>query len=202
MERFAVLQLDRLFSRGPAIDPRLESVVTRWKPFQSKASTCVRHHKVRTIQNQDQSAHVFVNVAPKYDKARLIENLRRDRSFIRPITPKIKTFGRRVGKNVVISVIKIWEFNFGSDPHREKRRNERQILLCDLFRWQRNWLGKRTLEINHRQRRLRGKNAAFGDELITFRLVPLQRRSPRAQWEGWEKPRLAKATRAGAFSSV
>src|SRR5207247_10546902 len=113
---------------------------------------------------------VFVNVAPKYDKARLIKNLRWDRSLIRPITPKIKTLGRRVGKNVVISVVKIWEFNFGSDPHREKRRNKRQILLRDLFRWQRNWLGKRALEINHRQRRLRGKNAAFGDDLIAFRL--------------------------------
>ena len=91
-----------------------------------------------SIQNQDQSAHVFVNVAPKYDQARLIENLRRDRSLIRAITPKIKTFGRRVGKNVVLSVIKIWEFNLGSDPHREKRWKERQILLRDLFHRQRS----------------------------------------------------------------
>src|SRR6266480_971416 len=80
------------------------------------------------------------------------------------------TFGRRVGKNVVIRVIKIWKFNFGSNPHWEKRRNKRQILLRDLFRRQRNWLGKRTIEINYRQRRLRGKNAALGDDLVTFRL--------------------------------
>src|SRR6266436_5506006 len=113
---------------------------------------------------------MFVNVAPKYDQARLIKNLRRDRSLIRPITPKIKTFGRRIGKNVVISVIKIWEFNLGSDPHRQKRWNERQIFLRDLLRRQRSWLGERTVEINDCQRRLRGKNAAFGDDLVTFRL--------------------------------
>src|SRR5207245_1989482 len=131
-------------------------------------SFSVCHHKMGSIQNQDQSAHVFVNVAPKYHQARLIENLRRDRSLIRAITPKIKTFGRRVGKNIVISVIEIWEFNLGSDPHRKKRWKERQILLRDLFRWQRSWLGKRTIEINYRQRWLGGKNAAFGNDLITF----------------------------------
>src|SRR4029077_4778052 len=84
------------------------------------------------------------------------------------ITSKIKTFGRRVGKNVVISVIKVWEFNLGSDPHRQKRWNERQIFLRDLFHRQRSWLGKRTIEINYCQRRLRGKNAALGDDLVTF----------------------------------
>src|SRR6266436_1817862 len=113
---------------------------------------------------------MFVNVAPKYDQARLIKNLRRDRSLILPITPKIKTFGRRIGKNVVISVIEIWEFNLGSDSHRQKRWNERQILLCNLFRRQRSWLGKRTIEINDRQRWLGGKNAALGDDLVTFGL--------------------------------
>src|SRR5207245_11327673 len=133
-------------------------------------SFSVCHHKMGSIQNQDQSAHVFVNVAPKYHQARLIENLRRDRSLIRAITPKIKTFGRRVGKNIVISVIEIWEFNLGSDPHRKKRWKESQILLRDLFRWQRSWLGESTIEINHRQRWLRRKNAAFGDDLVTFRL--------------------------------
>ena len=50
---FAVLQLHRFFSRGPAVDPRLESVVTRWKPLQSKVSSCVCHHKMRSIQNQN-----------------------------------------------------------------------------------------------------------------------------------------------------
>src|SRR5437667_1147311 len=123
-----------------------------------------------SIQNQDQSAHVFVNVAPKYDQARLIENLRRDRSLIRAITPKIKTFGRRVGKNIVISVIEIWELDFCPDMHRQERWKESQILLRDLFRRQRSWLGKSTIEINHRQRWLRRKNAAFGDDLVTFRL--------------------------------
>ena len=70
----------------------------------------------------------------------------------------------------MIRVIKIWELNFGSDPHREKRRNKRQIFLRDLFRLQRSRLGKRTLEINHRQRGLCGKNAAFRNNLITLRL--------------------------------
>jgi hypothetical protein len=68
----------------------------------------------------------------------------------------------------VISVVEIREFNLGSSRDWEKRWNERQIFLRDLFRRQRSWFRESTLQINYREGRLRGKYAAFGDDLVAF----------------------------------
>ena len=65
----------------------------------------------------------------------------------------------------MISVVKVREFDSGSESYREKRWNERQILLLDSFHWERSWSREIAVEINHRQWRLRGKNAAFSDDL-------------------------------------
>ncbi len=107
------------------------------------------HHEIRSIQNQHQSAHVFVNVAPQRDQTRLIKNLYGNWTFLRAITAEIKSFGGRVGKDVVVSVVKIREFNLRTNSYREKRWNEGQILLRDFFRWQRSWTRESTLEINY-----------------------------------------------------
>src|SRR5438094_4284989 len=127
MERLAALQLHRFFPCGSAVDPCLECVATGWKPLQSEVSTCVCHYKIRSIQNQDQSAHMFVNVAPKYDQSRLIEDLRWNRSLILPIQPKIKTLGRGVGNSVVGRIVDMWEFNRGFSAHGKEQGDERQI---------------------------------------------------------------------------
>ena len=113
---------------------------------------------------------MLVNVAPQCDQARLIENFCRDRAFLRAITANIESLGRRVGKDVVISVVKVREFNPGPNSYREKRWNERQILLRDFFRWEGSWTRESTVEVNHRKRRLRGKYAAFSDDFVSLGL--------------------------------
>jgi len=70
----------------------------------------------------------------------------------------------------VVSVVKIWEFNVGPDAYWQERRNEGQIFLRNLFHWQRGWSRECAIEINHSQRRLGGKDSAFGDNLVAFRL--------------------------------
>src|SRR5215472_13779702 len=130
----------------------------------------VRHHEVRGVQHQDQSAHVLVYVAPQRHESRIIENDRRDRPFLRTITAKIKSLGWRIGKNIVIRVIEIWKLNPGSHFYRQKRWNKRQIFLRNLFRWQRRWSREVAIEINHGEWRLGGEDSGFGHDLVAFRL--------------------------------
>ena len=70
----------------------------------------------------------------------------------------------------MIGVVKIREFNPGSNSYREKRGNERQILLRDFFHWDRSWTRESTVEVNYRKRRLRGKYAAFGHDFVSLGL--------------------------------
>src|SRR5262249_14094834 len=128
------------------------------------------HRKIRSIQNQDQPAHMFVNVAAQRDQARFVENLCRDRTLLRTITAQVEALGGRVGKDVVISVVKIWKFNLGSNSYRKKWRNEGQIFLRDLFRRHRSWFRERPFEINYGQRRLGRKYATLGDDLVSLSL--------------------------------
>src|SRR5207249_10287308 len=89
---------------------------------------------------------------------------------LRTLTAKVQSLGRGVGKNVVISVIQVWKFNLRAHLYRQERWNERQIFLRDLFRRQRSWTWESAIQIDHRKGWLRGKDPAFGDDLVPFRL--------------------------------
>ena len=75
MQRFAILQLNRSFAREPAVDPGLERVVARREPAQSKSSIGLRHHKIWRIENEDEPAHVFVNVTAERHQSGRVKNL-------------------------------------------------------------------------------------------------------------------------------
>src|SRR5215471_18671264 len=102
---------------------------------------------------------MLVNVASQRDQSLFIKDYRRDRPFFRTITPKVKSFGGGVRKNVVISIVQVWEFDSGSYLYRQQWWNERQILLRKLLYCQRSRSRKIAIEIDHRQWRLRGKNS-------------------------------------------
>ncbi len=70
----------------------------------------------------------------------------------------------------MISVIQIWKLNPGSHLYRQKRWNERQIFLRNLFRWQRRRPGEIAIEIYDRQRWLGGEDSGFGHDLVAFSL--------------------------------
>src|SRR4030095_1003379 len=140
------------------------------KSAQPKVPVRSCHDEIRSVQNQDQPAHVFVNVAAQRNQTRFFEHLCRYGTFLRAITAEVESFDRRIGKDVVISVVEIRKFNSGSNSDRKKRWNERQILLRDLFRCRRSRARESTIEINDGQRWLCRKYTPFGDDLVAFYL--------------------------------
>ena len=70
----------------------------------------------------------------------------------------------------MVRVIQIWKLNLRSHLYRQKRWNERQIFLRNLFRWQRSWSRKIAIKIDHGQWRLGGEDSGFGHDLVAFSL--------------------------------
>ena len=94
VHRRPVFQINWLLSRRLAVDPRLEQIVTGRKPAQSKPPVRIRGHKIWRLQNENETAHMLVNVAAQRHQPRRVKNLRRDRPLIRPIAPQIEPFRR------------------------------------------------------------------------------------------------------------
>jgi hypothetical protein len=100
--------------------------------IQMEVPGTIAHHKIWRVQNENQSTHVLVNIAPQCDQAGFVENNRRDRPFLPTIPSQIESFRKRIKKNIVIRVIKIWKFNDGADLYRQDRWNEGQIFARSL----------------------------------------------------------------------
>src|SRR3954447_16004356 len=115
--------------------------------IQAEVPGTVAHHVMWRVQNENQSTHVLVNIAPQCDQTGFVENNRRHRPFLPTIPSQIESFRRRVRKNIVIRVVKIWKFNSSADLYRQDGWNKGKIFLRDLFHWQRCWSRKRALKI-------------------------------------------------------
>jgi hypothetical protein len=77
---------------------------------------------------------MLVNIATQRHQPWHIEDLRRNRFFLRPITAQVETLGGRVGKNIVVGVLlEIRKFHLCAYPHRQERGNKGQLFLHDLF---------------------------------------------------------------------
>src|SRR5689334_4062006 len=92
--RRPIPQIDCLLPGCLAIDPRFKHIVTRGKPAQSKSPIFVCGDKIGRVQNENETAHVLVNIAAQRYQPWGVENLRRDRPLIRPIASQIEAFGR------------------------------------------------------------------------------------------------------------
>src|SRR5436190_8461261 len=89
----------------------------------------VTQDKVRRIEDEDQRAHMLVNVAAQGNQARRVEHDGWNRPFVRPVTSQVETLGWREGKDVVISIIEVREQDAGSGLDRQERRHKVEILL-------------------------------------------------------------------------
>src|SRR5438132_12918728 len=110
-----------------------------------------------------------MNITMKCYQPGHIEELRRNRPLVRSISPQIKSLSGRVGKNAVIGVVEIWEFDSRPGLDWKQWRNKSEILLRNLFGRRRHRFRKGTFKVNHGQRRLGRENAAMGNDLVALR---------------------------------
>ena len=54
------------------------------------------------------------------------------RFFIFPIAPEIETFGLRIRKNIVVSIVEVWKFDRASGMDGNQVRREQHIFLRHL----------------------------------------------------------------------
>src|SRR3954451_1451114 len=96
-------------------------------------SVSIRDGEIRRVEDENQAAHVFMNVAAQRDEAGLVEYLGGRGIFVRRITPEVEPFCRGVRENVVIGVVEVREINFRPDLDREQSGTKSEVLLCDLL---------------------------------------------------------------------
>src|SRR5687768_2863155 len=121
---------------------------------------------MRGRQHQDESAHMLVNIAPEGDQAWAVESLKGDRPFLWTIAAKIEPFGRRVRKDVVISVIQIGKFDTGANLHGQQSWDESKVLLDDLPTQRLGRPRKRALEVNDGQGWVSRQHPSFADDFV------------------------------------
>src|SRR5207249_3114829 len=110
VESRAARQLDGTIKRCLAAQPRLQRVMTRREAAKPESAFLITRHKIRRIEDEDQSTHVLVNVTTNRDQAGNVKDYGRNRSFIRAITSEIETLRGRERKNIVIRIIKVRKF--------------------------------------------------------------------------------------------
>src|SRR5436309_481215 len=111
--------------------------MARRKAAQPKSAFVIACHEIRRIENEDQRAHVLVNVATKRDQAGHIKDHRRNRPFVRAVASEVETLRWREGKNIVKSIVKVWKCHSRARLHRQERRHKLQVFLAHLLR--RGW---------------------------------------------------------------
>src|SRR5438270_11814783 len=97
---------------------------------------------------------MHVNITTKCYQPSRVKNLRRNRLLVRTISPQIKSFRRRIGKNTVISVVEIREFDPCPGLDRQEWRNKSEIFLSDLLVRRRRRFREGTFKVNYGQRLL------------------------------------------------
>src|SRR4051812_7526641 len=127
-------------------------------------------NKIGSIEGENEPAHMFVDVATQNNKSRLVEENRRDWAFVWAIAPQIEAFSRGIGKDVVINVVLVGEFDRRSGLDGEECGKEPQIFLRDLLGELCNGLGKSSFEINDRHRGICRQDATLGHDFISLDL--------------------------------
>src|SRR4051812_15668881 len=75
MQRGSVLQLDCALQRRRAVHPRLQRVTAGGQSTEAVAAGRVALREMRRRQNEDEPAHVLVNLAMQRDEAGRVEGL-------------------------------------------------------------------------------------------------------------------------------
>ena len=168
-----------MLASGAAVHPGFEGVVTGGESAQAEVPIGIGRREMRRGQNENESPHVLVNVAAQRDESGHVKDLGGNRFFIGTISPEVETLGRRVGKNVMVSVLLlVREFDFCPHLHWQKDGDKGQLLLDDLFHWQDVRFRKRALEINDGDGRIRPENAAGADNFIPLGHLALVKSGP------------------------
>jgi len=119
-----------------------------------------RHREVRRVQHENQiraCAREYRNAeSPKPG----LSTSRRYRPFLRAITAEIKSLDWRIGKDVVIRVVEIWELNSGSHLYAGAREGTSN-LLPDFLLLATKRVAENCRQIDHGQRWLRRRTPAL-----------------------------------------
>lgn len=139
-----------------ASHPSFQQVVPGGEMLQAVAARCICLLKMRCFQDENGSAHSFVNFTMNGDHAGLIEN-NRGRFFVFAIAAQIEAFCFRIGKNVMVRLVHVRKIDGRADQNRQEVGRERDVLL----RHQGGGFGiiielrtKIALQINDRGRRI------------------------------------------------
>jgi len=143
--------------------PGFQHVFARRQIFEPIISVRVGFLKVRTLENENRSAHPVVDLTVNRDGAWFAEN---DAGwfFLFSIPAEVETFRFRIGKYIVISVVHVGKLDRRTDQNRKQVRREGDIFLRHEsagFSGSVKLSTEITFEINDRRGRVDGRHRDF-----------------------------------------
>ena len=137
--------------------------------LKSIMTLCVSLDEERGVQDQDGSSHPIMNVAVHRHGSGFVEQNGAG-LFIFAVSPEIESFRSRIGKDVVVHVVEVWELDGCADQHRDEIGRERHVFLRHLrgvMRERERHTAEIARQVDDCRRRICGRNRLIGD-LIAF----------------------------------
>ena len=128
----------------------------------------VAQHEMGGVEDEDDGAHVLVDVAAKRDHSGDVEDLRGHGPLVRAVAAEVEALRRRIGEDIVVGVVEIRKLHAGADLDREEHRHEVQVLLGHGRGRGGRRPRKRALEVDDGDRRVRRKDPPVGDDPVAL----------------------------------